>query len=377
MHILFNALSTTNLSGRYVLLGHLANLAKWTSGKHSYIVLYHKANRDICQNLGNNVEWMECPDYTANWVGRVWWEQTVLPGRLVNLRVDLMFVLSGAVTPFLRIPQVSYAMNPVPLINGLEHNTIGSVKLAMQRMGYKKAMRSATMMFFLSEYMCQIYRKNAGFHERDSEVAYAGIKEDTFKAAERMRTKIVKKSFQVIVVSVMAPHKGIETLIKSVYHIKKLYKIPVQLLVVGPWPDKLYKNKINQLVVKLNLKDVVEFKGYTSREELNLHYAESRLFCLMSRSESFGIPAVEAQSFGLPVVSSNCCAIPEVCGKGGIYREPNDVQGVALAIFNLLTDDNKYKELSDAAKLNAERFHWEKSSRPLLRMFDVVANNYT
>ena len=151
----------------------------------------------------------------------------------------------------------------------------------------------------------------------------------------------------------------------------------MQLLVVGPWPDKLYENKINQLVEKLNLKDVVEFKGYTSREKLNQCYAESRLFCLMSRSESFGIPAVEAQAFGIPVVSSNCCAIPEVCGKGGIYRAPNDVQGTALEIFNLLTDDNKCDELSEKAKLNAERFRWEKSSRPLMRMFDVVANGNT
>lgn len=374
MRILFNALSTTNLSGRYVLIGHLANLAKWTLGKHQYTVLYHKTNREICQDLGDNVKWVECPGYTANWKGRVWWEQTALTGILVKLRIDFMFVLSGAVIPFLKIPQMSYAMNPVPLINGLGYNTIGSVKLALQRMGYKKAMRSATMMFFLSEYMRQIYRKNAGIHERASEVAYAGIKEETFKAADCMSTKIVKKPFQVITVSVMAPHKGIEILIEAIYHVKRLYKVPVQLLVVGPWPDKLYENKIYQLVEKLNLKDVVDFKGYTSQEDLYQYYAESRLFCLMSRSESFGIPAVEAQVFGIPVVSSNCCAVPEVCGKGGIYREPDDIQGVALEIFNLLTDDNKCDELSEEAKLNAERFRWEKSSRPLMRMFDVIAN---
>ena len=64
------------------------------------------------------------------------------------------------------------------------------------------------MMIFLSEYMRQIYRQNAGFCEKTSEVVYAGIKEDTFKAAERMRTLIAKKPFQVITVSVMAPPQG-------------------------------------------------------------------------------------------------------------------------------------------------------------------------
>ena len=375
MRVLFNALSVTNLSGRYVLLGHLANLARWTSGKHHYTVLYHKTNRGICQNLGDNIEWVECPGYTANWVGRVWWEQTILPVKLAKLHIDFMFVFSGTIVPSIRLPQVSYAMNPIPMIKGINHDAIGLLKVALQRCGYKKAMGSAAMMVFLSEYMRQIYRQNSGFREKVSEVVYAGITEDTFKVSERMCELVAKKPFQVVTNSVMASHKGMETLVRVIDCVRRLHKVPVCLLVVGPWPDKAYESKINKLVVELNLKDVVEFTGYTSREDLNQYYAESRLFCLMSRAESFGIPSVEAQAFGLPVVSSNCCAIPEVCGKGGVYREQNDVQGVALEISNLLTDEKKYKELSEAAKQNAERFHWEKCSKPLLKMFDVIASN--
>jgi hypothetical protein len=38
-----------------------------------------------------------------------------------------------------------------------------------------------------------------------------------------------------------------------------------------------------------------------------------------------------------------------------------------------LTDDTGWQGLSAAARQNAERFHWDACSRPLLRMFDVVS----
>jgi glycosyltransferase involved in cell wall biosynthesis len=131
---------------------------------------------------------------------------------------------------------------------------------------------------------------------------------------------------------------------------------------------------IRSLVGELNLNGAVQFKGHVSQEELYRYYAESRVFCLMSTCESFGIPAVEAQAFGTPVVSSNCCAIPEVCGEGGMYLEPGDHDSVAAQIARLLTNDDSWTQLSQAAKRNAERYRWDICSWPLLKIFDVISS---
>ena len=373
MRILFNALSVTNLSGRHVLLGHLSRLAKWTLGQHEYVVLYHKINRDICRNLGNNVQWVECSEYTSHWVIRSLWERIVLPVRVSKLGIDIYFTPAGTAVHSLRIPQIVFAQNPWCLVDGLKRSWLEKIKAFLQKREYRIAMRDAAMMVFNSEYMRHAYRENACSEEKVSLVVYQAIDGKARSAAFSMRNT-EKRAYQVLSVSVMAPHKGIETLVKAIGTIRKLYGIPVKLVLVGGWPDSKYEHLIRSLIIELNLESEVEIKGHVSDHDLYRYYAESKLFCLMSRCESFGIPAIEAQAFGTPVVSSNCCAIPEVCGKGGVYFNPDNVNGVASQIAQLLEDDKTWSDISDAAIENAEKYRWEMCSKPLVKMFDIVAN---
>jgi len=183
-------------------------------------------------------------------------------------------------------------------------------------------MRTADLMIFNSRYMRRAYRENAGFEEKASEIVYAAISERTHCAASRLRGTVPRKRHQVLSVSVMAPHKGIETVVQAVRMLHERYGIPARLLLVGRWADRRYEARIRELVDELALWDDVEFKGHVSRRELHVHYAESEAFCLMSKCESFGIPAVEAQAFGTPVVSSNRCAIPRSAVRARSTQTP-------------------------------------------------------
>ncbi len=372
MHALVNALSTTNLSGQYVLAGHLSNLARWTLDKHRFTVLYHGANREIRSDLGPNVDWLECPDYTTNWMGRMRWELTGLSQTALRARADLILSLSGTIVPGLSLPQVSYAMNPEPMIPGLKWNGSGILKRALQRCAYRRAMGKASLMLFLSKYIRGLYRHNAGFLERHSEVVYPGLSPDVYHSAQRLRRATCKKPFQVLFVSVMAPHKGIDRLLRVMERVRTTFGVPARLFLVGPWPNRYYLKRIRGLIPKLGLSEVVQITGFVNRDELERHYAESKLFCSMSQSESFGIPSLETQAFATPVVGSDCGAIPEVCGQGGVYTSPFDVEGTSRAVAKLLTEGKAWNRLSSGAEQNAARFRWEECSRPLLAMFDRV-----
>jgi glycosyltransferase involved in cell wall biosynthesis len=285
--------------------------------------------------------------------------------------MDLMFTPSGTAVPRLPIPQITFAQNPWCLVSGIQRKPLEKIKAALQRKVYKEAMHVSNIMIFNSKFMRWAYRKNAGFEERASEVVYQAIDEEAHEAAERYRNAVSKNPSQILSVSVMAPHKGVDTLVRAIDVLRRSIGISAHLILVGAWPDQVYEKKIQALVKELNLEKDVTFKGFVPREELYRYYAESKIFCLMSWCESFGIPAVEAQAFATPVISSNCCAIPEVCGNGGVYPNPGDSKTVADQMARLLTDNNAWARLSEAAINNAEKYRWDLCSKPLVRIFDI------
>jgi glycosyltransferase involved in cell wall biosynthesis len=193
---------------------------------------------------------------------------------------------------------------------------------------------------------------------------YQAIDESTHAAAALLPRLTSRRPNLVLTTSVMASHKGIETVVGAIALVRQA-GVPAELRLVGAWPDRRYERFIRRTIAVLGLEAVVDVRGHVPRDELNRLYAEASVFCLMSRCESFGIPAVEAQAFGTPVVSSRCCAIPEVCGDGGRYEAPGDVGAVARVLLDLLGDSRSWSELSARARANAARFRWEQCSRPL------------
>ena len=372
MRVIVNALSVTNESGRHVVLGHLERLAAWTAGEHDYVVLHHGVNADIRRGLGSHVDWLACPDSTAHWLPRALWQRWALPRLVRRCDADLVFSPSGVATPGLPVPEVVYCMNPWCLVPDLDLTAGERIKAALQRRAYRHAVKTAAMMGFLSEYLRDAYLANAGADANASEVAYCGINETVLAAAEALRTCTPRKPNQILCVSSMARHKGVDVLLRAVAAVRRDHDVDADLTLAGGWPDPTYERAMRALIHELGLDNAVEVAGHVSRDRLDKLYAESKVFCLMSRCESFGIPAAEAQAFGCPVVSSSRCAIPEVCGAGGEYPDADDVPGTAAALARLLEDQAHWRKLSDAAIENSGRFRWDLCSRPLLRMFELA-----
>lgn len=219
--------------------------------------------------------------------------------------------------------------------------------------------------------MLNAYRRNAGGTDaRESVVAYPGLDDDTHSVAAQMRGQIHKASCRILAVSAMAPWKNIETLIAAVKSLRER-NLPVSLQLVGPWSDANYERVIRAQITECGLAPHVSITGGVSRDELYRQYAEATVFCLLSRCESFGIPALEAQLFGTPAVVSEGCAMPEICGTGAIAVRPDDAIQAADALMELLENSVRRKEMAQAAIDNASAFRWSQCSLPLQRIFDL------
>ena len=90
----------------------------------------------------------------------------------------------------------------------------------------------------------------------------------------------------------------------------------------------------------------VAFIGPSTQEELIHYYQRARVYCQLSRYESFGLALAEAMSCGcVPVATSNG-ALPEVVGDTGFYVQYGDSKAVAAAIEKALSS-GKGKQARD------------------------------
>jgi len=67
--------------------------------------------------------------------------------------------------------------------------------------------------------------------------------------------------------------------------------------------------------------------------------AGARALVLPVRSESAGLPALEALAAGVPVVASAVGALPEIIGPAGLLVEPGDPARLATALRTAWADE--------------------------------------
>lgn len=368
MRILVNSLSVRNPSGRHVLLGHLRQVAGWTCDEHTFLFLHDRDQTDLMDGLPVNVQPMCVPHSLTSWFRRTVWETTVLPRRLKQWQANLVFTTSGTVLSRCHLPQVSLVQNPWCLVRTVHRGWRQKPKAALQRIAYRQTLRRAAFICCNSRHMQQLFLENGGRSvDASTRIVYQAVDDDVHQAG----TAATKKEPGLILsVSVMAAWKGADVLVQALAVLHRR-GCRARLRLVGPWWDRGYESEIRQRVAAEGLNEYVTITGEVSRAELHRHYAEARVYCLMSQCESFGIPAVEAQTFGTPVVGSSTCAMPEVCGAGGVYCSPTDPLQTAELLGRLLEDNQHWSTLSDHARQNAAGYRWETCSRPLLEVFSM------
>jgi glycosyltransferase involved in cell wall biosynthesis len=76
---------------------------------------------------------------------------------------------------------------------------------------------------------------------------------------------------------------------------------------------------------------------------------------------------------GTPVIATTGGALPEVVGNAGILVPPGSADALAVAIKQLLNDEEIQRRMSEAGRKRVEeKFNWEQAARRTLEVYQEV-----
>lgn len=162
------------------------------------------------------------------------------------------------------------------------------------------------------------------------------------------------------------PLKGLKYLLLAVAELRQ-NNPDLRLTVIG----RLKPNgDTERLIKRLNLIEQVNFVSGLSTEQIVELYAQSSIAVVPSLYEGFGLPAAEAMACECPVISTNGGALPEVVGDAGLVVEAKSAQALAVAIEDLLVDDDKRKQLALAGRERMlKHFSWETAAQNYVDLY--------
>ncbi|MDD5571982.1 MAG: glycosyltransferase family 4 protein [Bacteroidales bacterium] len=217
--------------------------------------------------------------------------------------------------------------------------------------------KNADYFVFVSGYIYQAISKK--FEIRNPVIIKNGYNSDVFKYIEAIKNK-EKKIFNLISVGSLEHIKGQDLLIDAVAEIKN---INLTLVGIGD-----LKEKYEEIILKKGIKERVKIKGHQTQTQIRELYKDADIFCLPSRSESFGIAAIEAMACGLPVVATKVGEMPCLIKNGinGYLAEINSVESIKKNI--ILAIETKWNNKRIASEIE-DNYSWDKWAKKINKIY--------
>jgi D-inositol-3-phosphate glycosyltransferase len=177
----------------------------------------------------------------------------------------------------------------------------------------------------------------------------------------------------------LQPHKGPDVAVRTLA--EAVAKDPVAkdlvLAIVGGPSGKDHGAEMSRLMSlagALGVSERVMLFPPQPQEKLADFYAAADVVLVPSRSESFGLVALEAQACGTPVVAASVGGLRYVVedGVGGLLVEGHDPEDHADRLLQILRDPDLAARLSRGAATSALRFTWDSTASELLGVYNEL-----
>jgi glycosyltransferase involved in cell wall biosynthesis len=194
---------------------------------------------------------------------------------------------------------------------------------------------------------------------------------DTNEAALRTGRLRLPETY-VLAVGTVEPRKGLDVLVRAM---ARPYAPDLPLVVVGPrgWGHVDLVELATECGFPAKRLHVL---GKIDDGNLSAVLRRAAVLAVPSRAEGFGLPVLEAMAVGTPVVHTDVPALVEVGGDTGLVVPCGDVDALAHALREVVTESVATAERVAQGQLRAAAFTWEHAAAELwrlhVRFFDMA-----
>jgi D-inositol-3-phosphate glycosyltransferase len=206
------------------------------------------------------------------------------------------------------------------------------------------------------------------------EVIPAGVDHAAFspgdRANARRRLHLADRP-TLLFVGRIQPLKGADLAVQS---LAEVADPTAQLLVVGG-PSGADGDaelaRVHTLAAELGVEDRIRFVAPQLHESLAAYYRAADVVLVPSRTESFGLVALEAAACGTPVVAADVGGLRSVVDDGttGFLVGTRDPREYAARIEELLSDPRRAATMGANAAASSRRYTWSITAARLRRLY--------
>jgi D-inositol-3-phosphate glycosyltransferase len=221
-----------------------------------------------------------------------------------------------------------------------------------------------------------------GADPRRVETVAPGVDHAFFAPGQRRQARraiaLPEEGRMLLFVGRIQPLKGLEVAIRSLGELTE--RCPDAFLVVVGGPSgpsgQAEVDRMHALVADLDLEERVRFVPPQAHELLSTYYRAADVCVVPSRSESFGLVALEAAACGTPVVAAAVGGLTSLVddGRTGYLIEGRSPSDFADALARILTDPIHAADLGRRAAIRARSYTWSIAAGRLRRLYaDLTA----
>jgi glycosyltransferase involved in cell wall biosynthesis len=358
--IVIDAREYTTTTGRYTF--RLIQYLEQIDLANQYVILLKPADLDKANFTNPNFSKLASPykEFTFD-------EQLGLLKQVNGLKADLVHFATPQQPVLYRGKKVTtvHDLTTARFYNPDKKRTVFWFKQQVYKWVIKRVARTSAAVLTPTQFVKDDLINFAGTDPRKITVTYESA--DFITDSPAALPDLQNKQF-IMYVGRPTPHKNLERLIEAFVVLKAQH--PALTLVLAGKKDANYQ-RIEAEVQRKNIKHIY-FTDFVSESQLRWLYENCAAYVFPSLSEGFGLPPMEALLHDAPLVSSNATCLPEVYGDAAHYFDPLDVQAMADAINEVLTDKQLRDQLVKNGRIQAAKYSWHRMAEQTLAVYQRV-----